>query len=715
MRESFFDPSWYRVADLRLQLRSHAQVHRQHFRGETWFIVQDHQSGQFHRLTPAANLLVSLMDGTRTINDIWELAGHELGDERPSQGEVIRLLSQLHRSDLLLGNLPPDFDELSRRAKKKRRQQFWQRIKNPLAIRIPAVDPDRFLTAGSPFVSWLFGPLGMLLWLCIVGTGTVLAGLNWDELTTNVADRILVGSNIIPIVVTYCIVKALHELGHGFAAKRWGGEIHEMGIMLLIFMPVPYVDASTSSSFRSKWQRAAVGGAGILVELFLAGIAMIVWSLVEQGEIRAYAFNVMTIAGISTLLFNGNPLLRFDGYYVLCDILEIPNLGNRANQYLQHMFKARILRMRNLEPQVLTPSERAWFVSYAISAWCYRLVLMATIAYFLITEIPIAGIALGAWIVFTSLGMPLWKGGKFLVTNPGLYRRRGRAIFVSAGGLTLLLLLIFGTPLPYTTIVEGVVWVPDNASIRTEAEGTVTEILATPNDYVAAGTPLIFMEDPVLDARIDVLEAEREELVLRLAAVKLVDRVQANMISEQIRRTDGSLNMLHEQAENRTVTAERPGRFVVSNATDLPGRFIERGASLGFIIDADDPIVHVLIDQEDIDLVRQRTDRVDVRFVQDLDRVVEARITRETPAAVENLPSPALGMAGGGELVLDPTDPENQKLLKRMFQVELDLAEPPPGQAIGGRVYVRFDHGYRPLLPRLARTLRQLFLGIADV
>ena len=129
-------------------------------------------------------------------------------------------------------------------------------------------------------------------------------------------------------------MKALHECGHGFATKVLGGEVHEAGIILLALMPVPYVDASAASAFRSKGQRVLVGAGGMLVELFLASLALFVWLLVEPGPVRAVAWNVMLIGGVSTLVFNANPLLRFDGYYILADAIDIPNLGSRANAWL---------------------------------------------------------------------------------------------------------------------------------------------------------------------------------------------------------------------------------------------------------------------------------------------------------------------------------------------------------------------------------------------
>src|SRR5581483_5184184 len=167
-------------------------------------------------------------------------------------------------------------------------------------------DPDRFLTATMPLLRPLFGPVGAALWLALVGGAVVLALLHWTELHADLADRLFSVSTLTLLFLAYPMVKALHELGHAYAAKAGGGEVHEIGVMLLALLPVPYVDASAASGFPSKWRRAAVGAAGIVVELALASIALMVWVAAAPGPVRAFAFTVMLIGGVSTLLFNGN-------------------------------------------------------------------------------------------------------------------------------------------------------------------------------------------------------------------------------------------------------------------------------------------------------------------------------------------------------------------------------------------------------------------------
>ncbi len=715
MSGSFFDASWYRAADLKPRLRAHVEIHRQRFRGQTWFVVQDHQSGRFHRLSPAGHLIASLMDGERTVAEVWDLAGERLGEEQPSQTETIQLLSQLYRADLLLGDIPPDIEELARRGRKQQRRKLWQQLATPTSVRIPLWDPDRFLDATLPWLGWVFGPVGAVLWLALVATGGSLALLHWSELTVNVADRVLAASNFVSMVVTYCAIKALHEFGHGYALKRWGGEVHEMGIIFLVFFPVPYVDASTSSSFRSRWQRATVGAAGILVELAIAAGAMVAWTLLEPGAARAIAYNAMAIAGVSTLLVNGNPLLRFDGYYVLSDWLEIPNLGTRSNRYFAYLVQSRLLGIPDVTSPATAPGEARWFFCYGLAAYLYRFVLVFTIAFFVAGTVPLVGMALGLWIVVSGLLMPIYKAVRFLLVSPAIQRRRGRVLLVVGGSLATLATLLWLLPVPHTTVVEGVLFVPDHASVRAGTAGFVVRVLATPNALVKKGDALVRIEDPQHDTKVEVLETERAEFSLRLLSVPLEDRVQRQVLREQLERVEGKLAAMREQARRQTIRAQNPGRFVLPAASDLPGRFVPRGTQLGYVLDDLPPLVRVLVDQDDIDPVRESVEFVDVRFFEHPEMVVSARIERETPAAVENTPSQALATLAGGDIALDPTDPESARLLERMFQIELTLAQSPPTSTVGGRVLVRFDHGRRALGPRVARRLRQIFLRQLDV
>jgi putative peptide zinc metalloprotease protein len=329
----FLNSSWYRVAQRKPKLRDHTSVHRHRYRGSVWYVVQDHATGRVHRLSPAGYMIVAAMDGVRTVDELWLEAGSHLGEETPSQSEIIQLLADLNASDLLQTEVTPDSGDLEERAARARRSGWLGKVLYPLALRIPLWHPDGFFERTRPLARWLFGLPGALMWLLAVLPALLLAAQHWQELGADASDRILAADNLLPLALVYLVLKALHEFGHGFAVKAFGGAVHEFGLMLLVFAPLPYVDASAASGFRSKWHRAFVGAAGMIVEAFFAALALYVWLAVETGLVRALAFDAMVVAGVSTLVFNGNPLLRYDGYYVLADLLEIPNLARRATRY----------------------------------------------------------------------------------------------------------------------------------------------------------------------------------------------------------------------------------------------------------------------------------------------------------------------------------------------------------------------------------------------
>jgi len=712
--KSLFSPSWYRVADLRLRLRRHAQIHRQMFRGDVWYVLQDHQTGRFHRLSPSANLMISLMDGKRTLHEIWDLVGRRAGDNPPTQDEAIQFLAELHASDLLQGELP-DFDELSDRSDKQARNELMNKLRNPLALRMPLLDPDRFLTLTAPLARPIFTIYGFLAWLALVGTGIALAVLHWTELTADGTDRLFSAGNIALIIAIYPLVKALHEAGHAYATKVWGGAVHEVGIMLLVLVPAPYVDATSSTAFRDRWRRMVVSGAGIMVEFALAALAMIFWVNAEPGLARAAAFNVMVIGSVSTLLFNGNPLLRFDGYYILADLIEVPNLGTRANRYFWYLVQRDLLGISGLDDPASAPGERKWLIGYAISAFIYRIGLSLAIAMLVAKQLFFIGVVLAIATVFGILVWPILKGLKFLMTSPRLQGERGRAFTIAGAVAGLLVASVLVLPLPYGTVAEGVVWVPDRADIRAKTAGIVTEILARPDTRVTAGTPLIRLQDPGISGRVALIEAQRRELELRYEAVRFSDRVEANVLLEQVRNMDGVLASTKERRDDLVVKASDSGQFILPKAVDLPGRFLKQGDLIGYVVPDGTPQLRVIVPQGEVDLVRARTDAVEIRYADEIGTPVPAHISREVPAAQLDLPSLALSVQGGGTVAVQSGAGDKVRALEGLFVFDVRPERPQARLMLGSRVFVRFDHGREPLAWRWVRIVRQVFLSHFNV
>ena len=710
MAQSLFSTTWYRVAHLKPRLRHHLSIHRHHYRGQRWYILQDHATGKFQRFTPAAHFLIGQMDGRRSVQEIWESGRKKLGENAPTQEEVIRLLSQLHAANALQTDIIPDTGEMLKRFTKQRHIKWKQNLRSPLFMRFPLFDPENFLNRFLPLVRPVFSWVGAVVWLAVVGYGVFLAGLHWPELTENVADRILAPRNLIILWLIFPFLKAAHEFGHAFAVKVWGGEVHEMGIMLLVFTPIPYLDASAASAFRKKYERVIVGAAGMIVEVFIAAVALMFWINIEAGPVRAVAYNVMLIAGVSTLLFNGNPLLRYDAYYILADLVEIPNLGTRGIRYCGYLLQHHLLGAKHIEPPFAAPGERAWFVGYTIAAFFYRMFIYASIVLFVASKFFFVGVLIACWGAFNMLIMPIFKALRFLATSPALRSRRSRALSISALVGLVGVALITVVPFPLSTLSEGVVWIPESAFVRAGTDGFVQHVLAEPGRHIAAGEPLIECTDPLMPAKLRVLTSRLKELRALYDTQRITDRVQSEITQEEIKQVRAELADARQSEADLKIRSKSDGYWVVPMAADLPGRFLRRGELVGYILTHTAMMARVVVNQYDAGLVRQHTTRVNVRFPEKMKVTLSSRLIREVPAATDQLPSRTLSQEGGGTIAIDPRDTPGTKAFQKLFLFDIELPLPESLYHVGGRVHVRFDHGYEPLAFRWYRSIRQLFL-----
>ena len=709
MAQQLQSASWYRVAELRPRLRSHFRVQRHLYRGTRWYVLQDAISRRTHRFDARAYFVIGLMNGRRSMQEIWDAALARYGDEAPTQEDLLRLLSQLHLSDIAQCDATPDVEELLRRMHRIRARSQLARWLAPLAVKIPLFDPDRVLERAIGWYRPLFSPWGAALWLAVVGWGVFTAAQHWNELTHDLSSRVLAPENLLVAALVFPLIKALHEFGHACAVKAWGGEVHEIGIMFLVLMPVPYVDASAANAFPEKRRRVVVGAGGMIVEVFIAAIALAFWLELQPGVLRAALFNVMLIAGVSTVLFNANPLLRFDGYYILSDLIEIPNLRQRAQQYLASLVERRFFGMDLPVPDA-GRRERAWLFFFSIASFIYRISITFTIAIFIATQYFVLGVLLALWAVTSGIALPIAAAVNYLAFSPRLRRYRARAVAASVLLAAALLGLVFLVPVPSWTNAQGVVWATEQSTVRSAADGFVVRLVAAPGVEVSRGQPLIETIDPLLPPRIRTLEAHHDEFEARYYAERVDNLVKAQMTLEGMKALDTELARARERASDLVMRSPADGLFVVPAPGDLPGRYLRQGELVGYVIPDGNPRVRVIVPQSSADLVRASTEHVTAKLAERLGETLSARIVREVPRAVDRVPSMALSPAGGGDIALDPSaSGAAPKMLQTHFEFEVELMSARPVGA-GGRVYVRFDHAPETLAEQGWRLVRQLFL-----
>ena len=709
---AFFVSNWFRVSGLRPCLQAHVKAERHRYGRQSWYALHDRLTGRVHRVTPAAFLFAVRMDGQRTVDEIWQEVVAELESDAPGQEGVLRLLGQLHHADLLAGDLPPDAAELLQRRDQQARSTWLRNLRSPLSLQIPVFDPDALLRRALPFLRPLLSPAGVLLWLGLVVAGAVTAAQHWGELSENVADRVMLTQGLIAFALCYPLIKALHEFGHGIVAKRFGCEVREVGIMLLVLFPVPYVDASNSAALRSRWQRAAVAFAGIAVELGLAAAACLFWAAAEPGMARALAFDVMLIGGASTLLVNGNPLLRFDGYYVLSDLLNVPNLAPRGGRYLGYLVNRYVFGVRGLPRYPASGWERGLMLVYMPVAWCYRMAMLATVALFVAAHYFLVGVAMAMVTVALGIGWPLLKALARVASNPFYAGRRWRAAGLTYGALASVVLALLLVRVPVHTVAQGVVWLPESALVRAGTDGFIRAVAAEPGALVRRGDTLFTLQHEIAEARARVRAARVEELQAKLKAHWVTDRIAAGVDSFELGQEQAALAREQDRLARMAVLAGQAGVFTPSRPVgDAPGRWAKEGEVLGWVTPPGAAVVRVMVPQSDIGLLQGRLRTVRL-LLPDGETAVATRVLRAVPAGNTDLPHPALAASNGGSIAIDVRETKVLHAFERYFQ--FDLALPPEVVAadapFGARVNARFEYAWEPVGDVLYRRVRQALL-----
>ena len=713
-----FSENWYRVARLRPRLRASVQAHRQHFRGRRWQVLRDQATNRFYRLDEASALFIGLLDGRRSVDEAWTTACEQLGDEAPTQPEAIGLLGQLYSSNLLEANLPPDAAGLLKRKKQRVAREVRSYLMNVLFARFPLWDPDAFLDRWTPLLGWCFGPVGILLWVAMLALGlNALAG-RWDELW-HAASGVLAPQNLFWLYVAGVVTKGVHELGHGIACKHFGqkdhsgGEVHTIGIMLMVLVPVPYVDASSAWAFSSKWRRAFVGAAGVYTELALAAVAALVWARTAQGTLaHGLAYNVIFISGVSTLLFNLNPLIRFDGYYILSDLTETPNLAGRAKQKLHWLAKRYAYGVRRALDPARSLLEGVWLVIYGVAAFVYRIFLSIAIIWFVADKFFFVGALMVIGGLIGWVLVPLAQFVRYLGSNPELERVRKRAVLATVLPLVLAGLLVGAVPLPEHGRAQGVVEPVRMALVHAQSPGWITRMLPSGSDVAPESQPLVVGSNPELRSRRDALAAQLRWLELERRHALTEEVAHAQALAEQVQAVREELEHAQEQLANLNVAAPLTGQWLSGDAHEVHGRFVKQGELLGVVADLDELRVRITADQylgprlaREVGLGQPVELRVQGRPQQE----VTGRIVRIVESGQRELPTPALGYAGGGSLAVSQQDEAGTQAAEPFFEVHIEPKDIEAFEQLlsGQRVVARFQLPASPLAWQAWRHVRQ--------
>lgn len=688
----------YRPDDIlqcRPRLVPHLSVKEQYFRHRAWSVVQNTVSGQYVRIDEGLWLALSQLRGDRALGD-W-LQAHE-----SVYGKVALLESVAHlQRHGLLSGLPV--------TQAVGQVPTGAKAFNPLMVRLPLLDPSRLLDRLVRISAPVSGRGVLLIILILTVVAILIAGLNSERLLSDWQRVMSSPGHWWQYLLLYPCLKGLHEMAHALALRRLGGEVREAGISLLVLVPIPYVDATDAWSLERRRDRLLVTGAGMLSDVALANAAMLAWLILQPGVLTDMAFSIMLMSVVSVAVFNANPLLKFDGYYLLEDLIDSPGLARRSITYWQYLFKRYLFMAKGVVRPVVTPGERRWLLPYGIASLAYRIALSVMISLFLIRQFHEVGVVLSAFTIVPLFIRPLPRLLRYLTQSVQLEHTRFKAIARLALLCLLVIVPLIGVPLPSSTRAEGIVWVPQQAQIYASEQGELIRWFVVNGERVVAGQRLLQLDSPQLTLELQRLESGIALLQLEHAALRRAAPELAVKRKVEIQRQQMAAVRLQSRIDSLVVIAPHAGRIAFDHDNLLTGQRVEQGQLLMYLVDADDLVVRAVVDQRQLGQVQSGVTSANVRLAGNITTPLPALLSRQKPAGNNSLPSLALADAGFGGIDVE-SGSGNAQTVEQVFHLELTLAHALNAQGLGGRAFITLQHPPETLARRWWRGTRQLFL-----
>ena len=561
---------------LAIRVRPDLKARRQRYQGRVYWVVKDPVGLQYFRFEEEEFAILHMLDGQSSLEEIAEQFEANFPPQTIRVEELQSFVGMLHRSGLVLSDAPGQGVQLKKRRDERKRKELIGSVSNVLSFRFRGFDPERLLNMIYPLVRWFFSTSVTVLSIVLALCALSLVIVQFDEFQSRLPSfqTFFAAQNWLLIAGVLGVTKVIHEFGHGLSCKHFGGECHEMGVMLLVLTPCLYCNVSDSWMLPSRWHRAAIGAAGMYVEIVIASIATFIWWTSEPGFLNYLCLNIIFISSVSTILFNANPLLRYDGYYILSDILEIPNLRQKASTILSRKLGSWCLGLEEPEDPFLPKRNQVLFALYTVASSVYRWVILLSILYFLNKVFEPYGLKIiGQMIALVSLYglivMPMSKVYKFFRV-PGRWSKVKKVRMVTTlGVLAAVVWAVLFIPLPSSVMCEFELQPRAAKSVYVEVEGTLEELLVEPGQHVEAGDLLARLSNIDLLLEIEQFRGERDTLGEQLISLQQI-RFRDDQASLQLEIVEEQLASVSEQLDQKVRDARRLELVAPVSGTVIP-------------------------------------------------------------------------------------------------------------------------------------------------
>lgn len=734
---------------LRVRRRRDLVARRHHYQGRSYWIVKEPLGLRYFRFHEEEYSLLMMLDGRTSLDELKSRFETQFRPQKITLEELQQFIGMLHRSGLVTADAPGQDVQLLKRRRKQKRRQLLAKAANLLSIRFRGFDPERLLNAIYPKVRWFFSVWTVAICLCLGLAALMLVTVEFHEFRSRLPGfhDFFNFRNAFWLAITLGVTKVLHEFGHGLSCKHFGGECHEMGVMLLVLTPCLYCDVSDSWLLPSKWRRAAIGAAGMYVELVLASLATFIWWFTEPGLLHYTCLNIMFVCSVSTILFNINPLLRYDGYYILSDLFEIPNLRQKADQLLHRKLGQWLLGIEPSEDPFL-PQQRPWlFAAYSVAAAVYRWFVLAAILWFLYQFFKPMGLeSIGATFALVSLaslvGMPLYKLGRFFYIPGRIEQVKKPRMYASLAVLTAVAAACFLIPLPQSVLCPLEIQPRDAQPVYVAVSdgGRLAEMLVRPGERVQKGQPLARLENLALEDELLRLEGLCAQFRRKLAALRL-ERHRNPAAGGEIPQVEEALASLERQLAQRQEehrrlipTAPCDGFILPPPERSAPpagetdarswsgspfdvvnlGAHLDEGTLLGYVGDPRSFTAMILLDQTQVELARAVAQQrggpvVDIKLEHLPGRTWRSEIDTIGTSEIKSCPGRLSAKAGGPIVTTTDAATGTEKPRTPLFPAGAPLDDPAGEIRLGLRGEARVYLSWEPLGYRMLRWLYHTF------
>jgi putative peptide zinc metalloprotease protein len=709
MAENIFSEFWHQIAPLRLSLIPSVKIHKQYFNDESFYVIKEPHNNKYFKIRPELYKFLTKLTTQKTIESIWEEYLELEPDLCPSQDEIIKILSQLHQYNLLYFKDMPDNELIFNRYKKTKSKEKQMKFISFMYLKIPLWDPEQFLQKTQNLTELLFNKYMFILWCIVLLFGLKEISGSFNEIYSD-SQGILAPSNLIYLYLCMGVLKFFHEMGHAMMVKKFGGDVHTLGLMFVVFTPLPYMDASSSWWFKNKYERILVGSAGMLVELFFAAIAAIIWANTGDGLIHNLAFNIMVIGSVSSILFNGNPLLKFDSYYMLSDYLEMPNLYTKSKLIWYYWIQKYIYRLEDLTPPVYTTKEKTIYATYNLLSLFYRLFVAVVIILFVADQWFEIGVLVFILTFFIWVVKPMYELLKYLYSDGTLYKKRKQIVFITSSFFAFVFVLFVFVKFPYSIYAKGVIDSNQKDNIFVKSEGILEKINIEDGVYVKKGEIIAVLSNKTL-------LLEKQEMLNKLIEIKNL-QLKSNVsdiaislsLQQQIELYEKNLANIDTKIEDLIIRAKSDGVWISNNLYQYKNSFLKMKMQLGRIVPQDKfTFVAVVPQEEASELFKYTIKDAEVKFYGIAQKTMNLNNINVIPYEKNQLPSAALGWNGGGDFQIDNRDESGLKTTEAFFELSGELSSQyVEHQFFNRRGVIKIDLDDKSLYERAVNYLQQL-------